>query len=86
MATLCIETTSAYRFPLANGTRGDCKEYTDNTYGAVSCNFINPGVSIVDLASWNPSLSPFSCTLVNETRYCTFLGDAYVSNDFTDAN
>ncbi|KAI5264549.1 hypothetical protein E4T47_08733 [Aureobasidium subglaciale] len=84
MATLNVEPTSGYLFALANGTRGDCEEYTDNIYGAVDCAYINPGVATTDLTSWNPSLSPYSCTLVNETRYCTILGDAYVYANYTE--
>ncbi|KAF7173330.1 hypothetical protein CNMCM5623_005526 [Aspergillus felis] len=67
--------------PLANNTRLDCDEYTDNTLGSVPCDWLALGVDIGDFASWNPSVDVYNCTLANNTRYCTLLGSGYdISN------
>jgi hypothetical protein len=73
--------------PLANNTRLDCDEYTDNTLGPVPCHWIALGVDIADFASWNPSVDVYNCSLANNTRYCTLLGSGYdISNLTVDPN
>lgn len=84
IATLSIAPTATFLYPLANGTRKDCAEYSDNSFGDVDCGYLNEGVTVSDFVSWNPSLSPFTCTLRNETRYCTVLGDGYISANASD--
>lgn len=70
-------TPTATGYPLANGTRTDCLEYTDNNFGNVDCLYIAGGVPLDSFVSWNPSLSYYRCLLANATRYCTLLGDGY---------
>lgn len=70
---IAIPTTA----PLANGTRLDCEEYEDNAYGSIPCNWLASGASTLDFANWNPSVEFYNCTLTNNTRYCTLLGDGY---------
>lgn len=63
--------------PLANGTRKDCEEYKENTYGEVGCWALDLQVRMTDFVTWNPSLFWWNCTLSNATRYCTMLGDGF---------
>ncbi|KAL2786993.1 hypothetical protein BJX66DRAFT_341680 [Aspergillus keveii] len=67
--------------PLANGTRKDCKEYKDNTRGELPCEWFMGFVSILNFADWNPSLDWWNCTLANNTRYCTLLGDSFIVDE-----
>ncbi|RAL00815.1 uncharacterized protein BO80DRAFT_407163 [Aspergillus ibericus CBS 121593] len=63
--------------PLVPNTRLDCDIYEDNVYGQIPSLWLVAGVSILDFASWNPSVEWFNCTLTNNTRYCTLLGPGY---------
>lgn len=83
MPTFNFEPTPEYLYPLANGSRQDCLEYTDNSLGDVSCDYINAGVDISDFFAWNPSLNPYNCILSNETRYCTLRGIGYANFNST---
>ncbi|PWY95959.1 hypothetical protein BO94DRAFT_571459 [Aspergillus sclerotioniger CBS 115572] len=67
--------------PLAPNTRRDCEDYEDNTYGQIPCRWLVKGVSMVDFASWNPSVDVYDCKLANNTRYCTLLGSGYLLNE-----
>ncbi|PYI11039.1 hypothetical protein BO78DRAFT_466691 [Aspergillus sclerotiicarbonarius CBS 121057] len=55
--------------PLAPNTRRDCEEYEDNIYGEIPCRWLVKRVSLVDFASWNPSVDFYDCKLANNTRY-----------------
>lgn len=72
-----IATPTTRTAPLANGTRLDCEEYEDSTYGSIPCNWLASGASTLDFANWNPSVEFYNCTLTNNTRHCTLLGDGY---------
>ncbi|RDW93890.1 LysM peptidoglycan-binding domain-containing protein [Aspergillus mulundensis] len=80
MATLTPWTSlpTPSTMPLAKGTRKDCKEYADNTYGEVPCDWLTTHVSDIHFAEWNPSVVWWNCTLANNTRYCTLLGEAFI--------
>ncbi|KAL2813346.1 hypothetical protein BDW59DRAFT_167529 [Aspergillus cavernicola] len=73
-------------FPLAKGTRKDCLEYEDNTFGDVPCNWLATKVDNVRFAEWNPSVNYWHCLLTNGTRYCTLYAEEFTRPGYSDEN